>query len=158
MAVVGVWHLPFLFFSGNFFMASAQKAVRTSARVPRGRKVLEAVLNGVGLEAIAASKRITPKQAEKALRDELCKRWVAPAQDYARLQIARLEAIAVVLKDKATTGHLPTIDRLLRVLDRLDRYHGFSKPRALSPALGEDVRGKLKAKVRQASVMPGSQT
>jgi hypothetical protein len=78
------------------------------------------------------------------------KRWIAPTKDYARLQIARLETIAFVLKDKAKEGDLPTIDRLLKVLDRLDRYHGFNKLAAFSTPSREDVRAKLIAKINQA--------
>ena len=84
------------------------------------------VLNGASLDEIATSETLSRKRVEKALRDELRKRWIAPAQDHARLQIARLEAIATLLKEKAKEGDLPTIDRLLKVLDRLDRYHGFT--------------------------------
>jgi hypothetical protein len=57
----------------------------------------------------------------------------------------------LLLKEKAKEGHLPTIDRLLKVLDRLDRYHGFNKLAALSTLSHEDVRAKLIARVEQAA-------
>src|SRR3978361_177755 len=113
------------------------------ARVSHGPAVLAAMISGVALGDIAKTHELTPKRVEKLLRDELRKRWIAPAQDYARLQIARLEAIAVQLKEKCANGDLPAIDRLLKVLDRLDRYHGFNKLAALSASPREDVRAQL---------------
>ena len=90
------------------------------------------------------------------LRDELRKRWIAPVQDYARLQIARLEAIAGKLKEKAKEGHLPTIDRLLKVLDRLDRYHGFTKLAALATGSDAEAHKKLIIKLTQAGAHAAS--
>ena len=128
-------------------MAPQPERTRKRARVSRGPAVLAALINGVALEEIAKTESLTLKRVERMLRDELRKRWVAPAQEYARLQIARLESIASPLKDKAKSGDLPTIDRLLKVMDRLDRYHGFTKLAALSSHSREDVRTKLVAKL-----------
>jgi hypothetical protein len=128
--------------------------VRKSARVSPGPAVLAAMINGVALEEIAKTHQLTPKLVEKLLRDELRKRWIVPAQDYARLQIARLEAITVQLKQKCADGDLPAIDRLLKVLDRLDRYHGFTKLAALATEPREDVRARLLKKLDQAAHKP----
>ena len=135
-------------------MASVAGSARQRARVSRGPAVLAAMINGVSFAEIAKSEQLTPKRLERLVRDELRKRWIAPAQDYARLQIARLEAIAAQLKEKSKDGDLPTIDRLLRVMDRLDRYHGFNKLVALSSPSGEDIRAKLIAKLTQAARKP----
>jgi hypothetical protein len=132
-------------------MASVEQPARKSARGPQGRVVLAAVINGVSLDEIASSANVTPKKIEKTLRDELRKRWIAPAQDYARLQIARLEALAAQLKEKSKSGDLPAIDRLLKVLDRLDRYHGFTKLAPLADASRGEIREKLMMKLAQAA-------
>jgi hypothetical protein len=135
-------------------MASVERPARSRARASRGPAVLAAMINGSSLTAIAASENLSAKVVERLLRDELRKRWIAPAQDYARLQIARLEAIATQLKEKSRDGELPAIDRLLKVLDRLDRYHGFTKLAGLSTSSREDIREKLIAKLEQASRKP----
>jgi hypothetical protein len=116
--------------------------------------VLAAMINGATLTQIAASEEIPLKRIEKMVRDELRKRWIAPVQEYARLQIVRLEAIANQLKDKSKNGDLPTIDRLLKVMDRLDRYHGFTKLAPLATASREDVREELIAKLDQGARQP----
>lgn len=135
-------------------MASVEGPVRKRARDSRGPAVLAAMIHGASLTEIAKSEHLNPKKVEQLIRSELRKRWIAPAQDYARLQIARLEAIAAQLKEKSKGGDLPTIDRLLKVLDRLDRYHGFTKLAALSTSAREDVRAKLIAKMEQAARKP----
>ena len=135
-------------------MTSVEGPAPKRARVSRGPAVLAAMINGATLTQIAASEDIPPKRIEKMLRDELRKRWIAPVQDYARLQIARLEAIATQLKEKSKNGDLPTIDRLLKVMDRLDRYHGFTKLAPLANAAREDVREELIAKLEQGARQP----
>ncbi|HXT08895.1 MAG TPA: hypothetical protein VN715_18405 [Roseiarcus sp.] len=135
-------------------MASVDRPARKPARVSRGPAVLAAIINGASLAEIATSETLPPKRVEKMLRDELRKRWIAPVQDYARLQIARLEAIATQLKEKSKNGDLPTIDRLLKVLDRLDRYHGFTKLAPLANCSREDVRESLIVKLEQGGRQP----
>lgn len=132
-------------------MAPLEERARKRARVSRGPAVLAAMINGVALAEIAQTEQMNLKRVEKLLRDELRKRWIAPAQDYARLQIARLESLATQLKEKSRDGDLPTIDRLLKVMDRLDRYHGFTKLAALSSHAREDMRAQLIKKLEQAS-------
>lgn len=135
-------------------MTSVERPARKRARVSRGPAVLAAMINGANLTEIATSEQLSPKVVENMLRKELRQRWIAPAQDYARLQIARLESIATQLKEKSKNGDLPTIDRLLKVMDRLDRYHGFTKLAALGAASREDVREKLIVKFEQGARQP----
>ncbi len=131
-----------------------QPRARGRARINRPL-VLAAIVSGASVEEIAVSLKLSTKRVEKLLRDELRRRWIAPAQDHARLQIARLEAISTQLKVKASDGDLPTIDRLLRVLDRLDRYHGYSKLTASAePVQIEQVRRSLFTKMGQAGRDP----
>jgi hypothetical protein len=135
-------------------MASLERPARKPARVSRGPAVLAAMINGASLTEIATSETLSPRRVEKMLRDELRKRWIAPVQEYARLQIVRLEAIANQLKEKSKNGDLPTIDRLLKVMDRLDRYHGFTKLAPLANSSREDVREELIVKLEQGARQP----
>ena len=53
--------------------------------------------------------------------------------------------------DRVDAGELAALDRLLKILDRLDRYHGFHR---LSPApepYGEQHRARLLAKLNAAA-------
>ena len=124
---------------------------RKSARVKRGPRILAALMMGANLDEIAGTERISRKRVEILLREELQGRWVAPARDYARLQIARLEKTSANLLTKAEAGDLPSLDRLLRIMDRLDRYHGFSR---LTPPITDEYAGmheRLMAKINAAA-------
>ena len=68
---------------------------------------------------------------------------IRPARDYAKLQIMRLEGMVGKLTEKANTGDLAAIDRMLRTLDRLDRYHGFAKrPQKPAPPTSSSDRSE----------------
>ena len=129
----------------------ASSRAEKPARRGLGAKVLDELVKGASVDDIAKTQGLAPKRVEKLLRDELQRRWSAPAQDYARLQIARLEPIYAKLKTLAEDGDLRAIDRLLGVLDRLDRYHGFGKRLTPSRAYDENARQKLLAKLSKPS-------
>ena len=76
-------------------------------------------------------------------------RWVAPAEDFARLQIARLEQMILKLLDRLQNGDLKAIDRALKIVDRLDRYHGFTKAKRIPEPYGEEERARLLKKVNE---------
>ena len=135
-------------------MTFVEAPARRRARISRGPAALAAMLDGASFAEIAAAQGVTAKKVEQLVRGELRKRWIAPAQDYARLQIARLEAIAGTLKDRARKGDLRTIDRMLKVMDRLDRYHGFTKLIALATDLKETRARGLSSNSRRPAARP----
>ena len=127
--------------------AAAPARVRKPTPARRGPAILVALVAGETVDAIAEKEHLTRRRVETMLRDELRRRWIAPAEDYARLQIARLEVMAARLASKAEKGELPAIDRVLKILDRLDRYHGFSKLTAANVEADEGGRERLLAKL-----------
>jgi hypothetical protein len=152
--------LPLAFQDLSMPPADAPIRARTAAPVRRGPKILAALVAGEGVDAIAAKEGLSRKRVESMLRDELRRRWVAPAQDHARLQIVRLEAMSAKLSAKSEESDLPAIDRMLKILDRLDRYHGFTK---LTPANSDQYEGaheRLMAKINSAAarLLPPLQT
>ena len=131
-------------------MTDASPRAPRAAR-PRAERVLAALIGGEGLEAIAANEKLTGKRVEAILREALGRRWVPPPADFAKLQIARLQDLGRELFERAREGDLEALDRALKILDRLDRYHGFSRA---SPALepyGDDERARLLAKLNAAA-------
>ncbi len=77
------------------------------------------------------------------MREELSRRWVAPATAFAKLQIARLENLSLQTLDRGHKGELDALDRALKILDRLDRYHGFHRANPALEPYGEEEREKL---------------
>jgi hypothetical protein len=137
---------PFL----EALMTDANPPTRSRrSRVTRAQRILASLIAGAGVDEIGAAERLNRKRTESILRQELRNRWVAPAEDFARLQIARLEQMLLKLLDRLQSGDLKAIDRALRIVDRLDRYHGFTKVKRLPEQYGEEERARLLKKVNE---------
>jgi hypothetical protein len=118
-------------------------------RVTRAQRVLASLIAGAGVDEIGAAERLTRKRTESILRQELRNRWIAPADDFAKLQIARLEQMILKLLDRLQDGDLKAIDRALKIVDRLDRYHGFTKAKRVPEPYGEEDRARLLKKANE---------
>jgi hypothetical protein len=132
-------------------MSEAPPNAPEYAKQSRARRVLGAVIGGLGLDAIGAEEKIAADRVETIVREELGRRWVAPVADIAKIQIARLENLALLLLDRLQTGELKAVDRALKIFDRLDRYHGFSRANPVLERYGEEDREKLLDKINAAA-------
>jgi hypothetical protein len=119
------------------------------ARSTRAQRVLASLIAGAGVDEIGAAERLTRKRTENILRQRLRDRWVAPAEEFARLQIARLEQMILKLLGRIQNGDLEAIDRALKIVDRLDRYHGFTKAKRVPEQYGEEERARLLKKLNE---------
>jgi hypothetical protein len=129
-------------------MSDVNPSNRTKrSRTSLVRRVLASRVAGAGVDDISAAERLTRKRTENMLREALRDRRIAPAEEFARLQIARLEHMAVKLVDRLQQGDLEAIDRALKILDRLDRYHGFTRGKRLPEQYGEEERARLVKKI-----------
>jgi len=117
----------------------------------RARRMLAALIGGVSPDAIGAEENLPTGTVERVLGDELGRCWVAPAADFAKIQIARLEGFCLQLMDRIDAGELAAIDRALKIIDRLDRYHGFYRVKPMPEAYGEGHRERLLAKLNAAA-------
>lgn len=130
-------------------MPSAAKSRRTGESAPAAAapRVLDLLMSGQSVDNIADARNHTRARVEKILRGELKAISIRPARDYAKLQIRRLEAMAGRLIEKANDGDLAAVDRILKILDRLDRYHGFAKLPPTSPQSADQAYEELMKKL-----------
>ena len=117
----------------------------------RAQRVLASLIGGAEPRRDRRAEKLTRKRTEKILRDELRRRWVAPAQEFARLQIARLDNMILKLIDRVQKGDLKAIDRALKIVDRLDRYHGFTRANRAPEQYGEEERARLMQKINDVA-------
>ncbi len=117
----------------------------------RSRRMLDALIGGFSLGAIGEEEDLPVGAVERAVRDELGARWTAPPADFAKIQIARLEAMFALLMDRIDAGELAPVDRALRIIDRFDRYHGFRPATPAVEPYGETHRERLLAKLNAAA-------
>ena len=105
--------------------------------------MIAALIEGADLDAVAALERLPAEEAQTILREGLSHRWVAPVADFAKLQIARLENLCLHVMDRVDGGELGAIDRAVKIIDRLDRYHGFHRASPAIEEYGDEQRQKL---------------
>ncbi len=117
----------------------------------RARRMLAALLGGVSPDAIGAEENLPTQAVEQALGDELGRRWAPTVAQFAKIQIARLESYRLPLMDRVEAGELAAVDRALKILDRLDRYHGFHRASPAPEPYGEAHRERLLAKLNAAA-------
>ena len=115
------------------------------------QRVLASLVGGAGVDEISSAERLTRTRTENILREALRSRWVAPAEEFARLQITRLERMIAKLVDRIQQGDLEAIDRALKIVDRLDRYHGFSKAKRLPERYDDEDRARLLKKINEVA-------
>jgi hypothetical protein len=131
-------------------MANAEPPIPPKRSGPtRAQRVLASLIAGAGVDEISAAEQLTRKRTENLLRQELRNRWMAPAEEFARLQVARLEHMILQLLERIQAGDLKAIDRALKIVDRLDRYHGFTKANRYTEQYGEEERARLLKKLNE---------
>jgi len=113
----------------------------------RARRMLAALLGGVSPETIGDEENLPTRTVERTLREELGRRWAPTVAEYAKIQIARLESYCLQLMDQVEVGEIAAVDRALKIIDRLDRYHGFHRANPAIEPYGEEHRAKLLAKL-----------
>ena len=53
--------------------------------------------------------------------------------------------------DRIQTGELEAIDRALKIVDRLDRYHGFTRANPPPEQYGDEERARLINKINDVA-------
>ena len=114
---------------------SARPTPSRSHRVPASSDA------SAGGEQISAKRRASRNRIENLLREELRRLWVEPVEEFARLQIARLDAMILKLIGKVQDGDIEAINSALMIVASLDRLPGFIKAqRAESYSEGARMR------------------
>src|ERR1700684_3629264 len=102
---------------GNFMPPAARsRSVGEGApAAASATRALDMLISGHSVDAIADARKHTRARVERNLRAELNAISIRPAQDYAKLQIRRLEAIVGKLAEKANDGDLAAVERILKI-------------------------------------------
>ena len=113
--------------------APAAKTVRSSAAAhARARQIFARLISGQSIRAIAASERLSVRRVQQIVREQLERRDANPADDFALLQIARLERALGsgqlthyraldLLGAQIDAGKPAAVHAFVRILDHLNR-------------------------------------
>jgi hypothetical protein len=99
-------------------------------KAEREQRVVSLLNSGVSVPEIAAQEGLSLKRMRNVVREILSERMPQPSAEFLALQVSRLnEALLVSYSAMHTTAagtDFEAVDRVVRIVRELDRYHGFA--------------------------------
>ena len=132
--------------------AAAALALRLKA-LKRGRIVVEYANRGVPIPEIAARIGVADSEARAMLRDALVRSLPETPEEFAAIQMSRLNEALLVSYSAMGDMNLKAVDRVVRIVRALDRYYAVVAARPLTLAPAED-----RAAAPAAALAPPSET
>jgi Sigma-70, region 4 len=131
--------------------ARSRKSHGPEAFADRRRRVFALVQEGWSYEAIAEVEDLSRERIRQIIKEALEGREREPSGDHQRLQLARLDPALRLAAEQVAAGDLKAIERLIRVLNQIDKYQAAAaKPEMrmmLSPEEQNDARERILAKL-----------
>ena len=87
----------------------------------RAQRIFARLMGGESMRAIAASENLSLRRVQQIAREQLDRRNANPADDFALLQIARLERALDLIGGQIDAGKPSAAHAFVRILDRLNR-------------------------------------
>ena len=121
----------------------ASRGAARLKKADREARIIGLLNRGVSVAEIAARESLSLKRVRNLVREILAKRMPQPPAEFLALQISRLnEALLVsysAMHDSSSGANFEAIDRVVRIVRELDRYHGFA-PYGGPPRAPETLR------------------
>ncbi len=97
------------------------------ASAERKLRILERLTAGISVAHIAQTEKLTIRRVRQIIGEMLARREVDPPAGFVQLQIARLSDAMSVAHTMMMEGDLQAMDRVVKIVGELDRYHGFGR-------------------------------
>ncbi len=107
---------------------AARNAAR-QRRAEREARIVSLLNRGVSVAEIADRDGVGERAMRKSIRTLLARRAPAPPAEFLALQVSRLNEALLVAYDAMSAVNLEAVDRVVKIVRELDRYHGFAIPR-----------------------------
>jgi hypothetical protein len=112
-----------------------QRLIAKQAKAARNVKLFNLLKAGMPVAEIALQEGLSVRRAREVMQEMLERREVDPPAGFVQLQIGRLSDAMMVAHTAMMDGDMQALDRVLRIVGELDRYHGFGRAKGL-PAAG----------------------
>jgi hypothetical protein len=80
---------------------------------------------GVSVAEIASREKVTEKRMRALVQEILARRMPRPPAEFLALQVSRLNEALLVSYSAMSRANLQAVDRVVKIVRELDRYHGF---------------------------------
>ncbi len=94
-------------------------------RFKREQSIVNSLNRGLSVVEIAARVGVGEKRMRAIIREILARRAPAPPEEFVAIQVSRLNEALLVAYNAMTGMNLKAVDRVVRIVRELDRYHGF---------------------------------
>jgi hypothetical protein len=139
----------------------ARRAAR-QAKASRERRIITSLNRGVSVAVIAEWEDVSEKRMRALVRDILARRMPEPPAQFLAMQVSRLNEALRVSFDAMSGANFQAVDRVVKIVRELDRYHGFvaaerwglpDRSEALEEADSE-VLARLVDRIRETTPRP----
>jgi hypothetical protein len=113
----------------------APRVAPRRATAERRLRILERLTTGLTVAHIARVEELSVRRIRRIIQEMLASREIDPPAGFVQLQIARLSEAMIAARTMMMEGDLQAMDRLIRLVGELDRYHGFRPSQ--TPAFAE---------------------
>ncbi len=103
----------------------ARRAARMH-KFERERLIVDSLNRGVSVAEIAGRIGVTEKRMRAVVKEILARRMPAAPEDFAALQVSRLNEALLVAYGAMSDKNLRAVALVVRIVRELDRYHGFA--------------------------------
>ena len=104
--------------------AGARRVARLE-RFKREQLIVDYLNRGVSVAEIAARTGVGEKRMRAIIREILARRMPQAPEEFAAIQVSRLNEALLVAFSAMSGMNLKAVDRVVRIVRELDRYHGF---------------------------------
>jgi hypothetical protein len=136
--------------------SGAEQIRRGAARratAARKLRIVERLVAGASVARIAQGEDCSIRRVRQIIAETLKEREIDPPASFVRLQIARLNDAMMVAYTRMIEGDLQAMDRFVKLVGELDRYHGFGRA-PVAPALQAPPVAPLRIAAPPASPLP----
>jgi DNA-binding CsgD family transcriptional regulator len=104
----------------------AARSAARQRRAEREARIVSLLNRGVSIAEIADRDGVGERAMRKYIRTLLALRAPAPPAEFLALQVSRLNEALLVASGAMSAVNLEAIDRVVKIVRELDRYHGFA--------------------------------
>jgi DNA-binding CsgD family transcriptional regulator len=117
--------------------SSAARSGARQKRAEREARIVSLLNRGVSVAEIADRDGVSERAMRKRIRTLLARRAPAPPAEFLALQVSRLNEALFVASGAMSAMNLEAVDRVVKIVRELDRYHGLA---AVEPAAPRPLR------------------